>query len=90
MQEIRDAFATVKTAKSFGADNISNYFLKPVLPFIENSLAFLFNASIERSRFPDSWKFATVTSIFKDGDKTVKSNHRPVSVFPVISRLFQN
>ena len=39
-QEIRDAFATIKTAKSFGTDNISSYFLKLVLPFIENSLAF--------------------------------------------------
>ena len=56
VQEIRDAFATVKTAKSFGTDNISSYFLKLALPFIENSLAFLFNTSIETSRFPDSWK----------------------------------
>ena len=53
-QEIRDAFATVKTAKSFGTDNISSYFLKLALPFIENSLAFLFNTSIETSCFPDS------------------------------------
>ena len=56
MQELRDAFATVNTAKSFGTDNISSYFLKLALPFIENSLAFLFNASIETSRFPDSRK----------------------------------
>ena len=35
VQEIRDAIATVKTAKSFGTDNISSYFLKLALPFIE-------------------------------------------------------
>ena len=75
VQEIRDAFATVKTAKSFGTDNISSYFLKLALPFIENSLAFLFNTSIETSRFPDSWKVARVTPIFKDGDKTEKSKY---------------
>ena len=74
MQEIRDAFATVKTTKSFGIDNISSYFLKLALPFIENSLAFLFNTSIEKSRFADSWKVARVNPIFKDGDKTEKSN----------------
>ena len=50
VKEIRDAF--VKTAKSFGTDNISSYFLKLALPFIENSLAFLFNTSIETSQFP--------------------------------------
>ena len=85
VQEIRDAFATVKTAKSFGTDNISSYFLKLALPFIENSLAFLFNTSIETSRFPDSWKVARVTPIFKDGDKAEKSNYRPISVLPVIT-----
>ena len=56
VQEIRDAFAKVKTAKSFGIHNISSYFLKLALPFIENSLAFMFNTSIETSMFPDSWK----------------------------------
>ena len=66
VQEIRDAFATVKTAKSFGTDNISSYFLKLALPLIENWLAFLLNTSIETSRFPDSWKVARVTPIFKD------------------------
>ena len=85
MQEIRDAFAKVKTAKSFGTDNTSSYFMKLALPFIENSLAFLFNTSIETSRFPNSWKVARVTPIFKDGDKAEKSNYRPISVLPVIS-----
>ena len=66
VQKIRDAFAKVKTAKSFGIDNISSYFLKLALPFIENSLAFMFNTSIETSRFPDSWKIARVTPIYKN------------------------
>ena len=66
VQEIRDAFSTVKTAKSFGTDNISSYSLKLALPFIGNSLAVLFNTSIETGQFPDSWKVARVTPIFKD------------------------
>ena len=72
VKEIRAAFAKIKTAKSFGIDNISSYFLKLALPFIENSLALLFNTSIETSQFPDSWKVARVTPIFKDGDETEK------------------
>ena len=43
VQEIRDAFAKVKPAKSFGIDNISSYLLKLALPFTENSLASIFN-----------------------------------------------
>ena len=89
LKDIRDAFSKVKTAKSFGTDNISSYFMKLALPYIENSLAFLFNKSIETSQFPDSWKVARITPIFKDGDKTEKSNYRPISVLPVISKLFE-
>ena len=89
MQEIRDAIAKTKTSKSFGSDSISCYFLKLALPFIENSLACLFNTSLETSQFPDSWKLAKVTPIFKEGDKADKSNYRPISVLPVISRLFE-
>ena len=52
-------------------------------------MAFLFNTSIETSQFPDSWKVARITPIFKDGDRTEKSNYRPISVLPVISKLFE-
>ena len=89
VQEIRDAIANITTAKSFGTDNISSYFLKLALPFIENSLALMFTTSIETSPCPDSWKVARVTPIYKDGDKTEKSNYQPISVLPVISRLFE-
>ena len=88
VKEIRAAFAKINTAKSFGIDNISSYFFN-ALPFIDNSLAFLLNTAIETSQFPDSWKIARVTPIFKDGDRTEKSNYRPISVLPVISRLFE-
>ena len=58
VQEIRDTIAKIKTTNSFGTDNISCYFLKLSLPFIETSLAHLFNTSIETGQFPDSWKLA--------------------------------
>ena len=89
LQETRDAFAKVKTAKSFGIDNISSYFLKLALPSIENALALMFKTSIETSLFPDAWKVSRVTPIFKDGDRAEKSNCRPISVLPVNSRLFE-
>ena len=45
--------------------------------------------SSQTSQFPDSWKVARITPIFKEGDKTEKSNYRPISVLPVISKLFE-
>ena len=49
----------------------------------------MFNTSIETSIFTDSLKIARVTPIYKNGDKADKSNYRPISVLPVISRLFE-
>jgi len=51
---------------------MSSYFLKLAMPFIEDSLVFLSNTSFEISQFPDLWKIARVSPIFKDGEKNRK------------------
>ena len=89
IEEIREAVRNVKASKGFGIDHLSSYFIKQAIPYIENSLAFIFNTSIETSVFPDMWKIARITPIFKDGNKTNKSNYRPISVLPVLSRIFE-
>ena len=48
-----------------------------------------FNTSIEASIFPDLWKIARVALIYKEEDKSEKLNYLPLSVLPVISRLFE-
>ena len=49
----------------------------------------MFNKSLETASFPDSWKTARVTPIFKYGKKDQKSNYRPISILPVVSKLFE-
>ena len=87
VKEIRYAVVKIKTTKGFGKDNIC--YLKLAMPFIEKSFADLFNTSMETSQFPDLWKCARVTPIFKYGDKPEMSNLRPISVLPVIARFFE-
>ena len=89
LQDIREAIGKIKTSIGSGVDGISSFFLKFPLPAIENSLALILNLSIETGVFPDSWKTARVTRIYKSGEKATKSNYRPISVFPVISNLFE-
>ena len=79
----------LKNLKSFGDDNISSFFPKLALPYIAKSLLKIFNTSLETGKFPDSWKAARVAPIFKDGDKSLRSNYRPISVLPVVSRLLE-
>jgi len=67
----------------------SGYFLKIALPYISRILMLIFKSSIATSAFPVSWKISLVTPIYKEGEKSEKSNYRPISVLPVLSRLFE-
>ena len=75
VQNLREAINKVETLKDYGADGISSYFLKLAFPFIEHSLVLMFKKSLGTASFPDSWKTARVTSIFKDGKTDEKSNY---------------
>ena len=61
--------------------------LKLAGPLISNCLAHICNLSLGESLFPDEWKKAKVTPIFKAGDKTDVGNYRPISVLPIISKI---
>ena len=52
-------------------------------------MAILFNTSLETSIFPDLWKMTRATPIYRDGDKSEKSNNHPILVLLVFSRLFE-
>ena len=71
-----------------GIDDIASYFLKIALPVISGSLCDIFNLSVATRFFPDSWKIARVAPIFKGGQPDDRSNNRPISVLPVLARVF--
>ena len=37
----------------------------------------------------DEWKQARVTPIFKSGDRRQCENYRPISILPVVSKVFE-
>ena len=88
-RHIHEAMFRIQIKKSFGNDNISGYFLKIAFPYISRILLLIFNASIESSTFPVSWKIARVTPVYKESEKSERSNYRPISVLPDLSRLFE-
>ena len=68
---------------------ISSFFLKTGIEILAPSLIQLFNWSLSVGHFPDNWKTARVAPIFKKGSTQDKSNYRPISLLPVVSRLFE-
>ena len=49
----------------------------------------LCNLSLSEGIFPDELKIARVIPIYKSGDAMKFGNYRPVSVLPVISKIFE-
>ena len=88
-EEIISIISTFKTSKGSGPDSIPNFFIKIVISVIARPLAFLFNSSLFQGIFPDNWKHARVSPIFKDGSTVELSNYQPISVLPFFSRLFE-
>ena len=46
-----------------------------------------YNSSIATGVFPRNQKLADISPIFKDSDKHIKSNYRPVSILPALSKI---
>ena len=40
--------------------------------------------------FPDQAKISSITPAYKKGERTLKTNYRPISILPAISKLLEN
>ena len=60
--------------------------LKLAAPIIAPSIAKLINHSFNTASFPQRWKTAKVSPLFKGGDSEDLNNYRPISVLPVLSK----
>ena len=74
--------------KALGLDNISAKLLRMAAPVISHSLA-SFNFSLESGQVAGEWKFARVTLVPKRKNSEGIDNFRPVSVLPVVAKVFE-
>jgi len=45
--------------------------------------------SIATNEFPNIWKCAKATALFKAGNRTSPSNYRPISILPTLSKVLE-
>ena len=77
----------MSSTKAKGDDKVPVRLLKLCVNEVADSLTRIVNLSFETATFPDIWKIARVTPIYKSGDKSVRLNYRPILVLPVISKI---
>ena len=82
--------SNLNISHSCGHDNLSTVILKYIANEISECLTLIINQSITTGIFPDQLKIAKVVPIFKKDDQAQIKNYRPISVLPVISKIFEN
>ena len=89
---VNDVFKEIKRLKARKATQITD---TPVKILKENADIFsvyicdFLNETIRNGKFPAILKNGDVTAIFKKGFKGSKENYRPVSILPIISKIFE-
>ena len=58
--------------------------------YIAPAIVKLINDSLSKCVFPDSLKFAEVSSLFKKKDALIKTNYRPVSILVTLSKIYES
>ena len=63
--------------------------LKKNADYFAKSTCIQFNDSVDSSKFPFCFKCANITPIFKNESRSHKTNYRPVSMLPIVSKIFE-
>ena len=75
--------------KSTGVDNTSAKIIKSCTSSIQGTVANLINITSRKCQFPASLKQAQVVPLHKKNDPLDKENYRPVSILPIISKVYE-
>ena len=87
--EVLNELRKLDTKKAMGPDGINGQLLKGTARSSAPILTRIFNRSLRCKSFPQHWKLANVTPIYKKGDKQNPINYRPVSLLCITSKVFE-
>ena len=79
----------IDPSKSNGPDMITGHMIRLCDDSIVLPLKLIFNNILRTSNFPILWKLANVTPVFKKNDKQLIKNYRPISLLPLLSKVFE-
>ena len=79
----------ISQSKATGLDKISARLIRERADLIYVSICKIFNYSVTTGIFPDDWKCAKVTPLFKQGSSSDINNYRPISVISVMAKGFE-
>ena len=88
ISEVESAIKKLSRGKAPGEDGVTAGILKDGGQPIVDILTKLYNRCLSEGQVPSTWKNASVIILHKKGDKTDIKNYRPISLLPVIYKVF--
>ena len=81
--------SSINVLKSTGCDNIPAKFVKDSRSVLVCPLTYVIKLFLKQSVVPSDFKMARVVPFFKKGDRNKEGNYRPVSILPVLFKVFE-
>ena len=89
VKDIEKELKNLLSSKAAQDTDIPTKVIKPNIDIFTPILSDEFNKSLALGIFPSSMKLANITPVFKKDDRTDKSNYRPISILPNLSKVFE-
>ncbi len=87
--EVQCVMNEIKNKKSTGHEGISNFILKNIGGSILKPLSNLMNMSLVSGYVPDILKVANILPLYKNKEKNLLNNYRPISLLPSLSKILE-
>ena len=87
--EINDVLDGLNVKKAHGPDKLSANMIKLCGHHLSLPLQIIFENILDTGIFPDQWKEANVTPVHKKNDKQIITNYRPISLLPILGKVFE-
>ena len=87
--EILSLIRNLNPNKATGSDGISGQMLILCDNSVVQPLKIIFENILKTSTYPDLWKLANITPIFKKHDKQLIKNYRPISLLPICGKILE-
>ena len=88
-EEIMKLINRLENKHSSGYDKISNLILKKLKVSIITPLEIIFNKSLESGTFPQKMKIADIYPLFKNKERNLCTNYRPISLLITVSKILE-
>ena len=89
IDEVCNLLMKLDPFKSPGDDGLHPKLLKECCNQLALPILMIFKQSLLMGKFPSSWKSATVTPIYKSGERSKPENYRPISITSQVGKIME-